>query len=171
MDNDNEFVEISEISGYMINRSGVIKNSLTGRISKQSIINGYKRVSLKINGKHISYYTHRLLALTFIPNPSDKRCVDHIDGDRLNNTLSNLRWATAAENQYNAKKTTKTTSSQYKGVYFNNGKWIAQIKSNSIYYYLGRFNSEEEAALEYNVAALNKFGEFAKLNVIDLLDI
>lgn len=44
-------------------------------------------------------YVHRLVAYAFIPNPENKRTIDHIDGDKLNNHVSNLRWATHAENQ------------------------------------------------------------------------
>jgi hypothetical protein len=55
----------------------------------------YLRVSL---GRKNYRYVHRLVALAFIPNPENKPFVDHIDGDRTNNVLSNLRWVTGREN-------------------------------------------------------------------------
>ena len=58
---------------------------------------GYYIVHL--DGK--AYTLHRLLALTFIPNPENKPEIDHIDGNPLNNDLSNLRWATHKENLNN----------------------------------------------------------------------
>ena len=44
---------------------------------------------------------HRVIAMTFIPNPESKPCVDHIDGNRTNNSVDNLRWVTVAENNRN----------------------------------------------------------------------
>ena len=65
---------------------------------------GYKRVCLKINGEYKEKLVHRLVAETFIP--SKKRCklVNHIDGNRLNNHVSNLEWVTHKQNMRHAKK-------------------------------------------------------------------
>lgn len=60
---------------------------------------GYKRVC--INYK--SYTVHRLIAETFLENLENKTQVDHIDHDKSNNDVSNLRWVTHTENQYNKK--------------------------------------------------------------------
>jgi hypothetical protein len=60
--------------------------------------NGYLSISLAKNGRSRIQYIHRLLAITFIPNPENKPQVNHIDGNSLNNDLSNLEWATAKEN-------------------------------------------------------------------------
>ena len=72
-----------------------VKRLTKGRILKQSDHNrGYKTVSL--HGKR--YLAHRLVAITFIGNPENKPCVDHIDEDKTNNDVSNLRWVTHSEN-------------------------------------------------------------------------
>ncbi len=58
--------------------------------------NGYKYVSLTHPRKN--YYVHRLVAETFIPNPDNKKCVNHKDFDRANNNVENLEWCTHKEN-------------------------------------------------------------------------
>ena len=92
--------------------------------------------------------------------------IDHIDGNGLNNQSSNLRSCTAQENQMNRRKSDRNFSSMYKGVsWFKRTKrWMAYIKINQKRYYLGYFDIEEDAAKAYDVSAIERFGEFAKLN-------
>ena len=63
---------------------------------------GYMRVYLDENGKTRFVPVHRLVALAFIPNPKNKPQVNHIDGDKTNNHVYNLEWATNSENQRHA---------------------------------------------------------------------
>ena len=93
--------------------------------------------------------------------------VDHIDHNGCNNRRSNLRICNLAQNAWNVKPRTNTTSI-YKGVYLerSTGKWVSQITKNKNTYKLGRFKNEEDAALAYNEKAKELFGEFACLNEI-----
>ena len=64
---------------------------------------GYKVVSLKFDdGTRRNVYVHRLMAQTFLPNPENKREVNHIDGNKLNNNIDNLEWCTSSENRLHA---------------------------------------------------------------------
>lgn len=60
--------------------------------------NGYLRVKLTLDKKHRSYFIHRLLAITFIPNPENHPLVRHLDDNPLNLELSNLAWGTKKDN-------------------------------------------------------------------------
>lgn len=90
---------IDNFPNYTISHTGEIVNTKTNHVKAQWLgKNGYKHVDLQHNGYKRKYAIHRLLALHFLPNPENKRTVNHIDGNKLNNNLSNLEWATDAEN-------------------------------------------------------------------------
>jgi len=59
---------------------------------------GYVQMDLSKFGRKKSFKVHRLLAIAFIPNPENKRCVNHIDGNKTNNHIDNLEWVTDSEN-------------------------------------------------------------------------
>lgn len=97
---------------------------------------------------------------------SDSEDVDHMNGDGLDNRRENLRKATASQNTYNARKRSPGTS-KYKGVTRDaNGRmtWRARIRVDRRLIHLGRFDTEEEAALAYDAAARRHFGTFACVN-------
>lgn len=92
---------------------------------------------------------------------------DHINGDGLDNRRVNLRACSAAENARNRRKPTDgSTSSLYKGVARNTArkKWVAYIKLDGDQRHLGYFSSETDAAVAYDAAAKELFGDFAFLN-------
>lgn len=95
-----KWVKISRNLNYSINELGQIRNDLTGRTKTAytNPANGYLTVDLYKDNKSQKVTVHRLLAEAFIPNPNNKPCIDHKDGNRQNNELSNLRWATFSEN-------------------------------------------------------------------------
>jgi hypothetical protein len=94
--------------------------------------------------------------------------IDHIDGNGLNNCKSNLRICTLSENNRNITKR-KNCTSKYKGVHYSkrDDLYTAYINCNKKRTYIGWFKNEIEAAKAYNKSALELFGEFAKLNIIE----
>lgn len=104
--NEHEFVPIKDYPLYEINRLGVVRNIKTGKHKKPILrtIPGsnvrYYDVDLWKDGNVVRTGTHRILALTFMdpdPDPS-KTLVNHVDGNGLNNTLSNLEWCNHSGN-------------------------------------------------------------------------
>lgn len=90
--------------------------------------------------------------------------IDHRNGDGLDCRKENLRPATQTQNNGNRKKGKRGTSS-YKGVRLRSyGRWQAKIKCNGVQRSLGHFSDEESAARAYDAAAVEVFGEFARLN-------
>lgn len=99
--------------------------------------------------------------------PGKGMVIDHINGNRLDNQRSNLRVCTRAENNKNRGMNSNNTSG-YKGVYWNDigKKWQVFICINQKPTHMGLFKTKKEAALAYNEAAKEHYGEFARLNVI-----
>ena len=122
--------------------------------------NVYALRETKESGKRTSMLMHR-----FILNCKIKIDVDHIDGNSLNNSKSNLRLCTHAENLMN-QKPQKGKTSIYKGVTFNKNakKFLCQIMKSNKHIYLGLFVDEVEAAKAYDKKAKELFGKFAWIN-------
>ena len=164
--NSEQWAAIDGYKNYQVSWFGRVRNATTARILKGSVCpNGYLSVGLRQNKKSKTQFIHQLVAREWIDNPNDKRCVDHIDGNKTNNHYENLRWATHSENGRNAKNRTDG-SSVYKGVSYQTQakKWKSQIGLGNKVIYLGIYTSEREAAEAYNTAAREQYGDYAKLN-------
>lgn len=136
--------------------TGILRNKKTGKVSGWKSGNGY----LKVDYERKKLYAHRVAwYLSYGAWPEE---VDHINGDRSDNRLINLRACVKQQNAYNSPK--RAHSKQpYKGVRKMNSKWMARIRVNGKEISLGVFVDPREAAEAYIFAALHYHGEFARL--------
>lgn len=99
-----EYLSIPTLTGFLINRKGVVIRASDRSVVKQGFAADY----LCINVDGVSHHIHRLMAITFLPKPDipiSELDVNHKDGNKLNNEISNLEWATRSENCLHAYKT------------------------------------------------------------------
>lgn len=119
--------------------------------------------SVLINGS--SHSIHRLIWLMVYGELPQAMFIDHIDGDRTNNRLSNLRLSTRAQNVLN-RAISKNNTTGFKGVRPSCGRFRADIQVNGKRRYLGHFDTAREAALVYDQNAAILHGEFARTNAV-----
>jgi hypothetical protein len=106
---------IKSSPNYEVSNFGSIRNTKTGNLLKVATNNsGYKLVCLSNKNKKQTGYIHRLVAEAFINTNLDTRIsvVNHIDGDKSNNTIKNLEWATYADNAIHGRARLKIKAKQ-----------------------------------------------------------
>jgi hypothetical protein len=108
----------------------------------------------------IKYPAHTLAWMYVHGEMADE--LDHIDGDGLNNKISNLRPCTRSQNCANRRAV--SNASGYRGVYRERNKWRAQIRTNGVTTSLGSFDDPVEAHAAYVAKAREIFGEFARVS-------
>ena len=133
---------IKGYNNYEVSICGQVRNSKTKRVLKPGIDDkGYYIVCLCKNNNKKTYRIHKLVANAFLPKIDvTKNCIDHKNNNKLDNTISNLRWVTSQQNNFNSSLSSKNTST-IKGVSFNKkmNKWKAQITINYKQIHLGYF--------------------------------
>ena len=134
------------------------------RIKKPGDLAGHHNAAgyITVRFDRVNYLAHRIAWYLHTGTDPGVLQVEHVDTDRTNNKIENLRLATALQNSWNKSKRAGT-SSQYKGVafYARHGKWLSQIRANGKTTHLGYFIDELEAHRAYCLAAVEMHGEFA----------
>ena len=155
-------MQIPGYDDYFINQNGVV---LSKKFGKERILkpvdnsSGYYLVNLFKNKKGKTLNVHRLVALTFIPNPNNYPFIDHIDRDKTNNCVDNLRWCNNQMNMVNRSKP-KTNTSGFKHINFHKlaQKYQVRIVRNGEHITNEFFKTIEEAVAHRN-AVLEDLGE------------
>ena len=143
--------------GYILGSDGTVFSKKTNRYLKQTVNrHGYLVFKTWQNGRTRNHQLHRELAKTFLANPENLPCVNHKDGDKLNNHISNLEWCSYSHNNSHAYETglkpTKSTSG-HKYITFDRytGKWRISINlGNGIVIKGGRFETIKKALKQRN---------------------
>ena len=127
-------------------------------------VHGMHRYAIRSANRN-QEFAHRV-----IMRPPPGLVVDHINGDGLDNRRANLRVVTQSHNQRN-RRASRTGTSQYLGVHKvkSTGHWEATISPGGRTIHLGTFIDERDAALAYDLAAREMYGEFANPNLPELV--
>lgn len=138
--------EIKEFPGYFVTKSGrIFSKHKTGKLHEMVLKtdkDGYKEVGLYQNRKRHFKRVHRLVAQSYIPNPCNLSQVNHIDGNKANNHVSNLEWCTLRENIKHSFKVLHR-----KPVVITKKVKLINIKTNEFL----KFNSSKECAKYLNM--------------------
>ncbi len=94
---------VKSLDRYIVNKNNK-QQYYNGKILKGNIRKGYLKLTLSKDNSQKTVPIHILVAKAFIPNPENKPEVNHIDGEKTNNCVSNLEWATRSENELHAYK-------------------------------------------------------------------
>ena len=130
-------IENQDTFGYYISSLGRFKNK-KGIIMKDYKPHHSGYIYVRVNKK--KYALHRLVALSFIKNPENKPFVNHIDGNKLNNTTQNLEWLTCSENNKHAHKLGLTNGHKRKIIQYD-------LEMNEIQ----KFNTIKESSIQLNI--------------------
>lgn len=135
---------------YQISEDGTVRKVLENNqfliLKHSKTKRGYHYVSLRKNNKNHLEYVHRLVALFFIENPYNKETVNHIDGNKDNNDISNLEWTTYSENNkhaYDYKLKGKNEE------FYNSKLTLENVKEIKL---LGKYTTYQKIADKYGVS-------------------
>ncbi len=135
--------------GYLINDQGKIWTNKKNRYMSLVLNPRYLYVNLCKNSKTKMFRVHRLVAQHFIPNPNKYPCVNHIDGNKLNNIVSNLEWCTHKQNSQHAIKNNLHVRGESVGTSKLTEKQVLEIRN------IHKKFTQKQLAKKYNVTQTN----------------
>ena len=138
-----QWVKLAEYPQYRISKDGRIYSERIKNVIDLKYACGYYRLPLKNkNGEMKNISIHRLVAMAYIPNPDNLPIVNHIDGDKLNNKIENLEWATYKTNAKHAKELGLVGTGGRKGV--------RHIKNSPFAIKVGKYTLEDSLIRVYD---------------------
>jgi hypothetical protein len=133
---------------YYVTKEGNVYSKRTGELTLMKTYttsHGYKALRLMINKKSKLHYIHRIVAKAFIENEFNKPAVNHIDGNKQNNSIDNLEWCTIIENNKHAELTGLTNLKGYK----RKTKSVSVISKCGFFF--KKFESLKLASIYFNI--------------------
>lgn len=132
LQNDEKQIELDgELIPYSISKDGKVRNLKTNRFLSGSILHSYRYINFRWEGKQKNKSVHQLVALAFLDNPNHYTIVDHINGDRLDNRVENLRWVSAKENMKKASEETNAWGFREVGEFDEEGNMLRKFANAS----------------------------------------
>jgi hypothetical protein len=156
------FKFIKDYENYMISDEGRVFSIKSHKFLKPCINSmGYYHITLSKNGIAKRFKVHKLVINAFLKNPDNKKSVDHINNNKIDNRLINLRWCSQSENIQNANLSKRNTTG-VKGISYNkkNNKYHVLIMINKKHKHIGYFKTLEEATIARKQVANEIFKEF-----------
>ena len=114
---------------YEVSDDGLIRNTETGRVLKQRDSNGYRTCYITRDGRTSCYMVHRVVAKAFVPMIEGKNVVDHINRDKTDNTVQNLRWTDTSQNNRNRARFHSKTDGLH-NITQNGNKFVVSFMQN-----------------------------------------
>lgn len=143
---------------YKISNTGTIYSYMVKRnVNPINSHDGYPRFTLQNKARKEQWFVHRLVAITFIPNPENKETVNHINGIKTDNRVENLEWATRSENELHSFRVLgKVAYQPMKGRFgkeHNRSRSVVQVSLDG--FFLAEYGSILEASRQTGVHAGN----------------
>ena len=160
-----EFLDYNPHTGIFTWIKSMARRCKVGQVAGGKSVLGYFVISFNYK----EYKAHRLAYYMYHNvDPSEKQ-IDHINGNRLDNRIKNLRLVTNQQNQFNRTSLNKSNTSGRTGVYWHKRqkKWQASIKTNSKMTFLGYYTKKEDAIQARIEAEKKYFGKFRRNSQID----
>lgn len=152
-----ELFDYNSETGLFTRKISVATNAVAGAVAGSISVKGYTYIG--INRK---LYKASRLAWLYVHGCWPKHHIDHIDGNKTNDRISNLREATNSENMQNITRPKSSNLHGYLGAHYVRGRWQSRITKNGITHNLGMFDTPEEAHSAY-IAAKRVMHPFAML--------
>ena len=153
--NNIQFYKIKDFPNYYISKCGKVYSSINNIIMSSKLKNKleYKKVTLRNKNNIKKINIHRLVAESFIPNPENKRTVNHIDRNKHNNNMDNLEWCTDVENVLHSFK----LIGKKKNKYYSTGAKHFRSKKILQYDFKGNFIKEWDCIRHAEITLTGKY--------------